>query len=193
MPGWRSSSLSHQCPQCCTGPVPPSLSQPTGGGSIAAAFETAASSGVRAYARLPEACPSSIPPRLPAEGRPACPAIPRGRRPGRPSSGCSKAAYEMGRIACGIYPLPRSAAAFETQCIVSLRAASGMVSRGLVTTSITTSRPALGAHAAPSGLAAGRSVVTLQTTMQSSTVWWDDARPVACGGAASVIVTRRKQ
>jgi hypothetical protein len=30
-----------------------------------------------------------------------------------------------------------SAAAFETRCIVSLRAASGMVSRGLVTTSIT--------------------------------------------------------
>ena len=45
MPRWRSSSLSHQCPQCCTGPVPPSLSQPTGGRSIASAFETAASSG----------------------------------------------------------------------------------------------------------------------------------------------------
>jgi hypothetical protein len=45
MPRWRSSSLSHQCPECCTGPVPPSLSQPTGGRSIAAAFETAAFSG----------------------------------------------------------------------------------------------------------------------------------------------------
>ena len=61
-------------------------------------------------------------------------------------------------------------------------AMQGHGSRCVVTTSITASRPALGAHAAPSGLAAGRSVVTLQTTMQSSTVWWDDARPVACGG-----------
>jgi len=106
MPRWRSSSLSHQCPKCCTGPVPPSLSQPTGGGSIASAFETAASSGVRACARLPEACPSSIPPGLPAEGRPAVPAIPRGRRPGRPSSGCSQGCIWKGRIACGICPLP---------------------------------------------------------------------------------------
>ena len=96
-----------------------------------------------------------------------------------------------------------SAEAFTTDVARSLRAASiarcagssgGFASyrrdplgeahregRGLVTTFSTASRPALGAHAAPSGLAAGRSVVTLQTTMQSSTVWWDDARPVACG------------
>ena len=135
------SSLSHQCRQCCTGPVPPSLSQPKAEDRSQRPSKPRLTSGVRAYARS-ALRPAPLQSRLGylPKAVSAGPAIPRGRRSGRPSSGCAQAAYEMGRIACGICPLPRSAAAFEARCIVSLRAASGMVSRGLVTTSITVSR-----------------------------------------------------
>jgi hypothetical protein len=120
--------------------VPPSLSQPTGGRSIAAAFETAASSG------RPGISPAALRP-APLQSRlgylpkavSAGPAIPRGRRSGRPSSGCAQAACEMAGVRAGYVRCPvrqRHSRSVHRR----LRAASGMVSRGLVTTSITASR-----------------------------------------------------
>jgi hypothetical protein len=124
--------------------VPPSLSQPTGGRSIAAAFETAASSG------RPGISPAALRP-APLQSRlgylpkavSAGPAIPRGRRSGRPSSGCAQAACEMAGVRAGYVRCPvrqRHSRSVHRR----LRAASGMVSRGLVTTSITVSRRAFG-------------------------------------------------
>jgi hypothetical protein len=69
----------------------------------------------------------------------AGPAIPRGRRSGRPSSGCAQAACEMAGVRAGYVRCPvrqRHSRSVHRR----LRAASGMVSRGLVTTSITVSR-----------------------------------------------------
>ena len=92
-----------------------------------------------------EACPYSIPPRLPAEGHPAGPAIPRGRRPGRPSSGPAgrppaalRLHMKWAGLRAGYARCPLRGAAFEVRGS-ALRAASGMVSRGLVTTSFTAS------------------------------------------------------